>query len=329
MRHIPATAPTGSVAGAVLEMISDMANWVTYVVVPEDGVHEMYESRFGAVGLDLDLLAGPEVVLPLVRARDRVQGHWRDDQACEAAALIDLRRRTLLLFAWEGPITQMRHRAAVWEALRHAWPGWELRWTFDGPADLRVCLGLDPEDVRWRGRSLCPEFAMDLDDEELADPDPMIRVVTVGADRCHVLSGVNDHPIVEGPALLDRLTDAPDHGVCAVTAGSGIHVDPERRRVGWWLLDATAGAGGMATRWPGWTVEFWEDRWEEHVRAAAGRFAPPAVDREQALAELRAEAREHWSRREPDPLRGWMQAAAPDVADAVLRRDGWPGPGRG
>ncbi|MGW3040194.1 hypothetical protein ACWC9T_09130 [Kitasatospora sp. NPDC001159] len=44
----------------------------------------------------------------------------------------------------------------------------------------------------------------------------------------------------------------------------------------------------MPERWPGWTVEFWQDRWEEHIGAAAGRFQPPPVDRARALAEVRA-----------------------------------------
>ncbi len=157
-----------------------------------------------------------------------------------------------------------------------------------------------------------PELVLEPGDEELAGRDRFVRVVTLGADRCHLLSAVNDHPIAEGPALLDRLAGAPVHGVCAVAADSGIHVDPERRQVGWWLLDAVAGAEEMASRRPGWTVECWQDRWEEHVRVAAGSFAPPAVNREQALAELRSDAREHWSRRRPCEWTGWMQAAAPD-----------------
>lgn len=295
-----------------------MANWATFVVVPEDGDHEVYEARFGAVGLDLDLLAGPDVVLPLIRSRPRVRGHWRDDGVCEATALIDLRHRTLLLSTWEGPITQPRHRAAVREALSRAWPGWELSWVYDGPAGARVHLGLDPEEVRYRKGPVYPDGALESDDEELRERDPWVRVVTIGADRCHLLSAVNDHPVMEGPALLDRLVGAPEHGACALAAVSGLHIDPERRRMGWWLLSSVAGAGEMASRWPGWTVEFWQDRWEEHVRAAAGRFTPPPVVREQALAELREDALEHWSRRRADEWTGWMQAALPDtVADSV------------
>ncbi|MGK5630319.1 hypothetical protein [Streptomyces sp. URMC 123] len=300
-----------------------MSDWAMYVVVPEDGAHEVYEARFGAVGLDLDLLAGPDVVLPLIRARPRVEGPWRGEAMCEAAVLIDLRRKALLLFAWEGPITRMRHRAATWELLRTAWPDWELRWTYDGPAALLARLGLDPEAVRDRDRFTCPEFPLEADDEELSERDPLVRVVTVGANRCHLFSAVNDHPITEGPALLERLAAAPRYeGVCRIAADSGLHLDPERRRVGWWLLNSLAGAYDMASRWPGWTVTFWEDRWGEHVRASGGGFVPPPVDRVRALDELSREARDHWSVRSvrsSSPVIGWMQAAAPDgVRESTL-----------
>ncbi|MFF3935410.1 hypothetical protein [Streptomyces phaeofaciens] len=302
-----------------------MAEWAVYAVVPPSGTHEIYEARFGAVGLDLDLLAGPDVVLPAVRARPRVEGHWRGDGSCEAAALFDLRRRVLLFYATEGPITQFRHRAVTRERIARAWPGWELCWTFDGPADLRRHLGLDPDAVRETHRTVCPAPLLGPDDEELLERDPLVVAVTVGDRRCHLLAAVGDHPVVEGPALLGRLAGGHDHGRCTVAPGAGLHVDPVRRHVDWWTLGAVADAGRMRTRWPGWTVECRQDRWEEHARAAPGRLVPPPVDRERALAELREDALDHWSGRPGSPVPGWLRAAVPDtVADRVLRAiDGW------
>ncbi|MEU1181442.1 hypothetical protein ABZ464_28130 [Streptomyces sp. NPDC005820] len=293
-----------------------MADWATYVVAPEDGTHEVYEARFGAVGIDHDLLAGPDVVLPAVRSRPRVD-RWRGDWMCEAAALFDLRRRLLLFSASEGPVTQFRHRAVTLRAIAHAWPGWELRWTYDGPADLRRHLGLDPAAVRERDARVFPAPLLDPDDEEFGERDPLVTAVTVGDRRCHLLAAINDHPVAEGPALLDRLADAHDHGRCTVAAEAGLHVDPVGRRVGWWTLSAVPEAAEMGGRWPGWTVEWWQDRWQEHARAAPGRLVPPRVDPEQARAELREGAMEHWSQRPGDPWCGWLQAA---VSDAVAAR---------
>ncbi|MEU3573918.1 hypothetical protein AB0E96_36710 [Kitasatospora sp. NPDC036755] len=266
-----------------------MADRANFVVVRESGAYELYLSRFGAVGLDLDLLAGPGRVLPTVRSLPADDG-WLDDVLCQGAALIDLGRKVLLLFAWEGPSTVLRYRAATLELLREAWAGWDVRWLYDGPAELRTHLGLDPEQVRDRAAGVLAGQPIGPGDEELTDPEPMAAVVTVGPDRCHVVATGADHPVREGPALLDRLTGGPEHGVCRVPAEAGVHVDPLRRRVGWWTLGATAEAYEVPQRWPGWTVEFWQDRWEEHVRACAGRFRPPPVDHARALAEVRAMA---------------------------------------
>ncbi|MFF0295084.1 hypothetical protein ACFYST_16845 [Kitasatospora sp. NPDC004614] len=263
-----------------------MADRANFVVVRESGEHELYLSRFGAVWLDVDLLAGPEATLAMVEGL-RVTDWWLDDVICMGAALIDLGRKVLLLFAWEGPSTELRHRAATLELLREAWAGWEVRWLYDGNAEVRAYLGLDPEFVRDRERTIWPVALLEPDDEDLAHPAPLAAVVTVGSDQCFMVAHVDDHPIGEGAALLNWLAGAPEHGVCRVAADAGVHIDPARRRVGWWTLAATAEAYEMPKRWPGWTVEFWQDRWEEHVRLAGHRFQPPAVEPELAREEVR------------------------------------------
>ncbi|MFI6449326.1 hypothetical protein [Kitasatospora sp. NPDC050543] len=123
-------------------------------------------------------------------------------------------------------------------------------------------------------------------------------------------------PVAEGPALLDRLDGAHNHGTCRLSVSSGIHVDPVRRRVGWWLLGRHAEAYEMAARWPGWEVEFWQDRSDEHVRASGGRFAPPPIDRGGALDRVREGAREHWRGRRS------VEAVGPALAviDAAWRK---------
>ncbi|MGW6979809.1 hypothetical protein ACWGE1_10210 [Streptomyces sp. NPDC054932] len=267
-----------------------MGNRATFVLVGPDGPVR-HRSSYGAVGLDLDLLAGPEATLPFLRTH-AIDDSWYPDDMIEAGVLADPARRLLLVFTWEGPAASLRTRAATLELLRGAWPGWQVRWLYDGQSGLRAHLGLDPQEP---DRSVYPGPALEPGDEELDDPDPAVAVVTTGSGRCHVLADIGDHPVEEGPALLDRLRDAPDHGSHRLRADAGIHVDPQRRRVGWWLNTARAHAGGIAARWPGWTVEFWEDRWSEHRRASGGRFAPPAADRAAALADVRDHALERWA----------------------------------
>ncbi|MEU9301034.1 hypothetical protein [Streptomyces sp. NPDC048269] len=284
-----------------------MGNRAVFVLAGPEG-HTRHRSSYGAVGLDLDVLAGPEAVIPFLRDHAPEDG-WYPDDMVEAGVLVDPVRRLLLIFAWEGRTASTRTRSAHLELLRCAWAGWQVRWLYDGQSGLRAHLGLDPEEARG---AVYPGPALEPGDEELDDPDPMVAVVTVGPDRCHVLADIEDHPVEEGPALLDRLRGAPHHGSHRLPAGAGIHVDPERRQLGWWLTTARAHAREVAARWPGWTVEFWEDRWNEHVRASGGRFTPPVPDHAVVLAEVRDEALERWAGPRRD-VRAALAAAHPHI----------------
>ncbi|MFD5507976.1 hypothetical protein ACFWIB_09405 [Streptomyces sp. NPDC127051] len=288
-----------------------MGNRATFVIVGPDGPAR-HRSSYGAVGLDLDLLAGPGAVLPFL-AGHALEVGWYPDDGVEAGVLVDPARRLLLLFVQEGPCATLRTRAAALELLRRAWAGWEVRWLYDGQHGLRAHLGLRPEPADDGAALLYTAPALEPDDEELADPDPVVAVVTIGPDRCHALGGVAPHPVEEGPSLLDRLRDAPDHGSHRLPADAGIHIDPERRRIGWWLTTAPAvPADALAARWPGWTVELWEDRWAEHERASGGRFAPPAPDRAAALADVRDQVLERWAGPRGD-ARAALVAAHPHI----------------
>ncbi|MGW1998162.1 hypothetical protein [Embleya sp. NPDC001921] len=273
-----------------------MGDRANVIVVRENGTHELYRTGW-AVGIDLDLLDGPEVVLAMLPELRR-EDWWLDDTMAQAGVLLDLGRKVLLFFAWEGPSTELRHHAATFELIRATWQGWKVGRLYDGAAELRGYIGLDPEYVR------CPESALSVapflapEDEDLAWPDPGGVVVTVGTDHCHVACGAFDHPVREGVSLFDRLADAPEHGVCRLHVNSGIHLDPERRRMGWWSLSSCPQAYEVPKLWPDWTVEFWQDDWERHVRACGGRFSPAPFDAgEEARARVLAEAEERRIRR--------------------------------
>ncbi|MEU7123120.1 hypothetical protein [Streptomyces zaomyceticus] len=272
-----------------------MGDRANVIVVRENGAHELYRTGW-AVGIDLDLLEGPTPVLAMLPEL-RQDGWWLDDTMAQGGILLDLGRKVLLFFAWEGPSTELRHRAATFELIRAAWPGWEVRWLYDGPAELRAYVGLDPEYVRCRHADPSSAPLLVPDDEDLTGPDPGGVVITVGTGRCHVASDAFDHPVREGATLLDRLADAPEHGRCHLHVNAGIHLDPEHRRLGWWSLYSSPRAYQVPELWPGWTVEFWQDDWERHVKVS-DRFSPAAFDAgERARAAVLAEAAERLASR--------------------------------
>ncbi|MEU0878018.1 hypothetical protein ABZ345_05420 [Lentzea sp. NPDC005914] len=280
-----------------------MGDRANVIVVRENGTHELYRTGW-AVGIDLDLVDGPTPVLAMLPGLR--QDGWLDDTTAQGGMLLDLGRKVLLFLAWEGRSTELRHRAAVFELIRAAWPGWEVRWLYDGSAELREYVGLDPEYVRCRDSGLSSAPFLAPDDEDLAGPDPGGVVITVGAGRCHVASDAFDHPVREGVALLDRLANAPGHGSCSLHVNAGIHLNPERLHLGWWSLYSSPQAYQVPELWPGWTVEFWQDDWERHIRAS-DRFAPAAFDAgEKARAAVLAEAGERRAvRARNDRLQLW------------------------
>ncbi|MFE3502549.1 hypothetical protein ACFXPX_19520 [Kitasatospora sp. NPDC059146] len=283
-----------------------MGDRANVIVVRENGTHELYRTGW-AVGIDLDLLDGPAAVLAMLPELHQ-DGWWLDDTVAQGGVLLDLGRKVLLFFAREGPSTELRHRAAIFELIRVAWPGWEVRWLYDGAAELRAYVGLDPEYVRCRDADLTLAPFLAPEAEDLAWPDPGGVVVTVGSGGCHVASEAFDHPVREGESLLDRLADAPEHGACRLHVNSGIHLDPERRRLGWWSLSSTPEAYRVPELWPGWTVEFWKDDWERHRRACTRFYPAPFDTGAEARAAVLAEAGERRATRarhraQPTPLR--------------------------
>ncbi|WP_411101761.1 hypothetical protein [Streptomyces sp. cmx-4-9] len=287
---------------------------------------------WGAIGLDLDLMAGPDVLLPLLHRLGAAPGPdgWYPDDEAHGGAVVDPDRKVLLFFAWDAPSASAPTRAAALALLRGAWPGWDVRWSYAGQTGLRGYLGLDPEqDLSGPiGSFVCPAPGL---------AGAPAAVATVGPDRCHVLDGVNEHPVTEGPALLERLRSVPRHLTYGGHADAGIHVDPQRRRVGWWLTGAQEHAERVPARWPGWTVEFWEDRWSEHARAAPGRFLAPAPDPAAALAGVRDWALDRYAPPaageraapcalvglgHPPPVTAGLAAAARETIGAAYRAAG-------
>ncbi|WP_030708338.1 hypothetical protein [Streptomyces sp. NRRL F-2580] len=296
-----------------------MSDYATYLLGGPDG-YTGHADEWGAICLDLDLLAGPDVLLPLLEAGTRTPVDWGADDFVQSGVLADPGRKVLLFFAVEGPAASSRTRAAFLAMLGHAWPGWEVRWAHDGQADLRRYLGEPVEDhghpiFSFEGSAIGP------DDRTLTLADPPTTVVTIGADRCHVLTDIVDLAVAGGSGLLGRLDDAPRHEAYRTYAQGGIHIDPEHRRVGWWLSGTHEYVRTPAAAWEGWTVEFWGDRWWEQTRASGGRFDPPVPDRAAALAEVRDEALRYWTgSRNGDPAGVIALAGLSQVACLTARQ---------
>ncbi|MDI6104715.1 hypothetical protein QLQ12_39605 [Actinoplanes sp. NEAU-A12] len=266
------------------------------------------------------LALGPGPALAVVRSRslpvwDRRQ--WQLESTCEGAALIDLDARDLLFFLDLG----YEQRLAVLEAYGRTWAGWTVRWAYNGLADVTDALGVSRDVLQrdpWDGTDLF-RWHRPGPDEELV----LRQMITVG----EVAYGLDHHavdPWEIGPALLDQIGDLPRVTTLPEMPRAGLHLDPVARTAGVWSVAPVRNlTERFAGRWPGWTLEFWEDRYREHASRCAGvfEFPDPAVAVEESVHDLVENVLHHWLRAMPEFRQRWPAKEEADYDPYYGTRD--------
>lgn len=258
-----------------------MGHRANFVLVDEAG-WRLYYSHWAAVQIRSALAPGPQAATRFIAAqrlcRDR-ERDWLDDVWAEGGAVVDHLTRRLIFYGDDLTLDLPAKRVFL-RLLELTWPGWSIRWAYDGLGDLAAHVGVDRRVVR-----SIDEDARRLPKELHTDPDWPCHLLTVRDES----GGVTAYPFLEdchtawqGPALLERLTvrgldrlELPELPV------SGLHLDLADRTAGVWLGGTGTGlVPALRELWPGWRVCFWEDRYEEQRRRCAGAvvFPPPGDD---------------------------------------------------
>ncbi|MDB4963352.1 MAG: hypothetical protein JWP01_3351 [Myxococcales bacterium] len=242
----------------------------------------------------------PVHAINFIRAQS-VEHGWLDEVWCEGGALVDLRRHELLFFGGEDiRYDPMRHRLML--ALMHrTWPGWSVRWAFEGLGDLVDHLGIERDVVR-SGR-----------DRELVDPDRFEE----SHDRVFGVFSVH-HPdgrvtlytsIVAAPSLfnfqggvVERLAALAGHGSLTLllhgdgAPSSGAHLDLAARRIDLWEAGFHQDLQGQV--WDGWRLVHHGAEFEAQLALAGGSLELLAPSRRTVLKEI-GDALLRWSNLDP------------------------------
>lgn len=248
-----------------------MGNRANLVLVDRDGWQLRYSHWAGCRMLDA-LIAGPDMAKRYVLAQEAVT-FWTDELWAGGGLVLDLIECKLLFFG-EELMASMNERRAIFEVLALIWPGFSISWAYDGTAELAAYVG---SSFPMRDRPSQPEMLLAEDAAELHH-----LVTVVGSDgefRAWPLwwgSSAAWH----GPKLIDML---PGDGQSAVKLGtlpeSGVHVDVPGKRLGIWLTNPAPGLfRWLPELWPGWRVEFWGDRYEEHFLRCGPCITAPGLD---------------------------------------------------
>jgi hypothetical protein len=256
-----------------------------YLLV-EKGGSELWYSHWGAQSIVRDLFWGPELAIPFVR-RQRRTDEWLDDVWCEGAALIDLEKKVLILFGGEDIHYEPPLRRVYLELLRAPWAGWEIRWAHEGLVDVAEYAGLDRATVlsgTVSDTSRAPGAAGGWIESvtSVSWEDGRIGLypmncgaayqVSYGPDLVDTLRGI-DHKGGFGAALSFR-EGPPERFVVQDLGGGGLHVDAKRKEIHFWTASSQPDLKRRAVhRWPGWSVDWHLDRFEDQAALTGQRLA--------------------------------------------------------
>ena len=258
-----------------------MGNRANIVLVDRDGWQLRYSHWAGCRMLDA-LLAGPDMAERYIRAQE-VGKFWTDELWADGGLVLDLVERKLLFFG-EELMGTMNERRAIHELLDIMWPGYSISWAYDATAEIAAYVGAP---LPTRNIPSRPELT-------LADDTARLHhlVTVLGSDgmiRAWPLwwgSSAAWH----GTQLLEML---PGEGFHALELGripeSGVHLDVPGKALGVWLTNPDPGLFRWLGRlWPGWRIDRWADRYEEHFRRCGPSITAPELDLTSGIVEAEA-----------------------------------------
>lgn len=253
------------------------------VAIKEDGRWAHYGSNGMGYSLDAWLALGPGPVLAMFGGGAWPAwepGEWQWESWALAGALVDVDARELLLFLECG----YDERLGALEAYPRVWPGWTVRWAWNGMSDITDALGLDRAVVRREPWTETDLFRWGRPEKDPTAEPWMYQLITVG----DVAYGpAPDRAWEIGPSVLGQIPELRQVAVWPKVPRAGLHLDPDTRSAGIWSIEPVHGlTERFAERWPGWTLDFWEDRFAEQEARCGGAFRFPVPDVDQAVRRL-------------------------------------------
>jgi hypothetical protein len=247
-----------------------------YVIV-RDGQWNHAGHNTGGYEVDQVVALGSAVTLAYVDAIARFEpaeaGFW--PYGCDAGALMDFDRQVLMVFT---NMLDYGQRAVFLEGLTRTWPGWEIRWAYADKEDFAEYPGVRPSVVT-DGVHL-PDLSADnpADLDELPDDVTVTVADRTGDVRAYA---VNYAPWELGPKIVDFLHDDQRCRTVERMPRLGMHLDLTTATAGFWTGTSRYWQDlreSWPYLWPGWSLQLWDDRWQEQVGRAAGELTLPPVD---------------------------------------------------
>lgn len=259
-----------------------MGHRANLVVITEAGT-EIYYSHWAGLYLDVDLFWGPQIATAFARSQrsEREGAQLLNDVWCEGGAVIDHTRHTLLWFGGEGARYDIPRRRLHLRLMSRLWPGWTIRWAFEGVADIADYLGIPRE--RLLVSSLTDSINLSGLDS-LQDPRWVLTVISFVREGSLRFLGTGTEinlvlPVADKFLATLREVEGGEpvyrNNVAEEFPNGGMHIDFDARELFWWAAPDTPGTPSqLAALLPDWRITWWRDEYEAHIRKAPGMDLP-------------------------------------------------------
>ncbi|MEU0561284.1 hypothetical protein [Dactylosporangium sp. NPDC006015] len=250
-----------------------MAVPATYVTVRDGKITVAYNRVGGYEILEISVL-GPDVVGRFLEAWQQLDpwDEWTDNADSDGGLLVDFDQQVLMMFSTQRGAAL---RVACLDAVTRTWPGWQVRWAYDGIADLVDYVGGEVSQVRRKRTE--PKALYWHDGIERMD---LRYVVTIGETQAYGLAWNAVEPWEVGAGLQEQLRPGDRITAAATMPEAGMHLDPVSLTAGVW--SAVRPLRGLSESWPrlwpGWTLLRWDDRGSEQLQRCAGSVAFPLAE---------------------------------------------------
>jgi hypothetical protein len=259
------------------------------LIIIENREYSLYYSHWCANTLTKDLFWGAEHAIEFVRLQREVdESGWLDDVWAEGAAVIDCDNRVLLLFGGEDLLYDVPLRRVYLGMLRRVWESWEVRWAYEGIAEIADYVGYPRVNVlSEKEDDACPY---------LSPPEEVDWTEIVGSFQLSdklMLYPLNEYIedfLMAGANIISQCEECSGLEILYLEdfPNAGFHIDTNAKTLEYWSANDLPGIPDrIAAKWDGWHVTWHHDRYEFQLDATAGKLRFPTSSIEELQTQLK------------------------------------------
>lgn len=258
------------------------------LIIVENKDYELYYNHWCANTLTQDIFWGPQHAIDFIKMQQKVdkENGWLDDVWAEGGVVIDTDKKVLLIFGGEDFMFNIPLRRIYLKLLSEVWNDWDIRWAYEGIADLADYVGYPREKVISQiDEEKCnPSFSP----PEEKDWTNIIGSIEFEKDEILIfpLYGIVDEYLYNGLEVIEKvnrnfgynkliLSEWTDEFPCG-----GFHINAKHKILTFWTADNCSGLlNNLQQKWIGWKINFEYDKFEKQIELSNDKiniYIPPS-----------------------------------------------------